>query len=70
MPWENTPNMENEKPNNSLSMIDRFAENGSQHISGLLDNRYHHNNREERSNVTLQKISVCNYIELAICLAY
>ena len=23
--WEDTPNIEDEKPNNSLSMIDRFA---------------------------------------------
>ena len=35
MPLENHPNIEYEKPKNSLSMIDRFAENGLQHISRL-----------------------------------
>ena len=36
-------------------MIDRFAENDLKHIRRLPDKSYHHNNREERSNVTLQK---------------
>ena len=49
------PNTEDEKPNNSLSMTDRFAENGLQHISRLPDKRYHLSNREERSNATLHK---------------
>ena len=30
IPWENPPNTEDEKPNNYLSMIDRFIENGLQ----------------------------------------
>ena len=55
IPWENPPNMEDEKLKNSLSMIDRFVENGLQHIIIFLDKRYHHNSREERSNVTPQK---------------
>ena len=48
IPSENPPNTEDEKPNNSLSMIDRFVENGSQHISIFPDKRYDHNSREER----------------------
>ena len=47
--------MEGEKPNNYLSMIDIFVENGLQHIGIFPNKSYHHNNREERSNVTLQK---------------
>ena len=47
--------MEDENTNNSLGMIDRFVENGLQHIRKFPDKRYHHINREERSNVTLQK---------------
>ena len=41
IPWENPPNMEDEKPINSLSMIDKFVENGLQHISIFPDNIYH-----------------------------
>ena len=70
LPWENNPNTEDEKPNNSLSMIDRFAENDLQHISIFPDKRCHHNNREERSKATLQKQLNANCIELAICLTY
>ena len=55
IPWENPPNKEDETPRNYWSMIDRFAENGLQHISKFLDKIYHHSSREERSNVTLQK---------------
>ena len=55
IPWENTPNTDDEKPNNSSSMIDRFAENGLQHIRILPDKRYHLSSREERSNATMQK---------------
>ena len=47
--------MEDEKPINSLSMIDRFAENGLQNISRSPNKRYHLSSREERSNATLQK---------------
>ena len=47
--------MEDEKPNNCLNMIDRFAENGLQHIRMLLDNFYHLIIREERSNEKVQK---------------
>ena len=47
--WEKPPNAEDEKPNNSLSIIDRLVENGLQHISRLPDKRYHLNSREERS---------------------
>ena len=43
------------KPNNYLSMIDRFAENGLKYISIFPNKRYHHNNIEELCNVTLQK---------------
>ena len=35
----NHPNTEDEKPNNSLSMIDIFVENGLQHISILTNKR-------------------------------
>ena len=28
IPWENHQNIEDEKPRNSLSMIDKFAKNG------------------------------------------
>ena len=52
--WENHSNTEDEKPNNSLSMIDKFVENDLQDISILNDKRYHLNSREDRSNVTLQ----------------
>ena len=55
IPWENPPNIEDEKPNNSLSIINRFVENGLQHIRIFLDKRYHLSSREERSNVTLKK---------------
>ena len=54
IPLENPPNTKDEKPNNYLSMIDRFGENGLQHIRILPDKIYHYNSREERSNVTLQ----------------
>ena len=47
--------MEDEKTNNSFSMIDIFAKNGLQQINKFPDKRYHHNNREERSNINLQK---------------
>ena len=53
IPWENPPITENEKPGNTLSMIDRFAENGLQDTSRLLDKRYHLNKREERYNTIL-----------------
>ena len=43
------------KPNNYLSMVDRFAENDLEHIRRFPDKRYYHNNREEISNVTLQQ---------------
>ena len=56
IPWGNPPNTKDEKPKNYLSMIDRFAENDSQHISILLHKRYHPRSSEERSNATLQKI--------------
>ena len=49
VPSENPPNTEDEKPNNSLSIIDRLAKNGLQHISRFPNKRYHLNNREERS---------------------
>ena len=55
IPWENPPNTKVEKPNNSLSVIYRFAENGLQHISRFPNKRYHLSSREERSNETLQK---------------
>ena len=45
--WENPLNMEDEKTSNSLTMIDRFVENGLQHISKLPNKRYHLNNKEE-----------------------
>ena len=48
VPWEKLPNTVDEKPNNSLSIIDRLAENGLQHISRLLDESYHLRSREER----------------------
>ena len=70
MPWENPRNMEDEKPRNYLSMIDRFENNYLQHISRFLYNRCDHNNREERSKVTLQKQLNANCIDLAICLTY
>ena len=41
VPWENPPNTEGEKTNNSLSIIDRLAENGLQHISRYPDKREH-----------------------------
>ena len=47
--------MEDEKPNNYLSMIDIFGENGLQHRIIFSDKRYQHNCKEERSNVTLEK---------------
>ena len=47
--------MEDEKPINSLSMIDGFGENGLQNIRIFPNKRYHLGIREERSNVTLQK---------------
>ena len=47
--------MEDEKPNNYLSMIDRFLENDLQQIIIFTDNIYDHNSRENRSNITLQK---------------
>ena len=47
--------MEDEKPNNYSSMIYRFVENDLQHIIIFTDNRYDHNSRENRSNITLQK---------------
>lgn len=53
VPWENPPNTEDEKPNNSLSIIDRLGENGLQHISKLPDKRYHLSIKEERSTKTL-----------------
>ena len=31
IPWKNPQNTEDEKLNNSLSIIDRFVENGLQH---------------------------------------
>ena len=57
--------MEDEKPNNSLSMIDRLAKNGLQHISRFLDKRYHLNSREERSNATLQKQLYATVLNMA-----
>ena len=45
--WENPLNMEDEKTSNSLTMIDRFVEDGLQHIRKLPDKRYHLNNKEE-----------------------
>ena len=53
IPWENPPNMEDEKPNNSLSMIDRFVENGLQHIIIFPNKRCHLSSREEKYNTTL-----------------
>ena len=42
VPWENPPNIEDEKPNNSLNIIDtRLTENFLQHISRLIDKREH-----------------------------
>ena len=55
IPWENPPNTEDEKPNNYFSIINRFAEDGLQHISRLSNKRYHLSNREEKSTTTLQK---------------
>ena len=40
MRWENSPNTEDEKPSNSLSMIDRFEKNGLQHIRRFPINKY------------------------------
>ena len=57
IPWENPPNTKDEKPNNSLSMVDRLVENGLQHISRLHDKRQQLNNIEERST----KKSVVNF---------
>ena len=45
------------KPNNYLSMIDRFADNGLQHISRFPDKIYHLGNREYRSNTILLETS-------------
>ena len=53
IPRENPPNTKDEKPTNSLSIIDRFAENGLQHINRFPDKRYHLSSKEERSNVAL-----------------
>ena len=39
IPWENLPNTKNEKPDNSLRIIDRVAKNGLQHNSIFLDKR-------------------------------
>ena len=41
IPWENPPNTEDEKTNNSLSIIDIFAKNGLQHNNILPDKREH-----------------------------
>ena len=41
VPQENSPNTEDGKLNNSLSIIDRLAENGLQHISRYPDKREH-----------------------------
>ena len=41
VPCENPPNTKDEKPINSLSIIDRLVENGLQHISIFLDKREH-----------------------------
>ena len=53
VPLENPPNTEDEKPNNFLTVIDRFAENGLQHIRILPNKRCHLGSIEERSNTTL-----------------
>ena len=50
VPWENPPNTEGEKTNNSLSIIDRLAENGLQHISRLL-NKIEHREIEKRDHI-------------------
>ena len=39
VPQENSPNTEDGKLNNSLSIIDRLTENGIHHISRLCDKR-------------------------------
>ena len=39
--WETPLNQEDEKPNNSLSIIDIFAKNGLQHNSIFPDKREH-----------------------------
>ena len=41
VPWENPQNIEDQKPGIFLSIIDRLAENGLQHISILPDKREH-----------------------------
>ena len=44
--WENPPNTEDEKPNNSLIIIDRMVENGLQHNSIFLYKGEQPRNRE------------------------
>ena len=62
--------MEDEKPINSLSMINRFVENGLQHIIILQhirilpDKRYHLSSRKDRSNATLQKQQYATVLNL------
>ena len=66
IPWENHPNMEDEKTNNSSSMRDRFVDNGLQHkvyfpirdITLAVEKRY------------LMQLYKNNCIELSICLTY
>ena len=57
--------MEDEKPNNSLTMIEILADNGLQHIRSFPDKRYGLNSREDISNATLQKQLYATILNMA-----
>ena len=50
VPQENPPNIEVEKPNKSLSITNKLAKNGLQHIS-IFPNKREHKAMEKRDNL-------------------